>query len=47
MKTKVTIEFTLNTDKQFERYTKNLDKAIDLLVPLYGEFDVKEVEINE
>ena len=42
----ITITFTLSED-EYKRYDKNIDNAIDLILPYGKDYEVKEVDYED
>lgn len=42
----ITISFTLDTD-DYREYNKNIDKAMDLILPYGADYEIKEVDYEE
>lgn len=42
----ITITFEIKTESDYKRYNKNIDNAIDLIVPYGGNYDIKETEYD-
>lgn len=41
----IEIKFTIS-EKDYRRYDKNIDKAIDLILPYGSDYDIKEVDYD-
>lgn len=46
MTTKITIMFELN-EKDYKRYDKNIDSAMDMILPYGANFEIHENEYEE
>ena len=42
----ITITFTLN-EEDYNNYNRNIDDAIDLILPYGANYDIKEIDYNE
>ncbi len=42
----ITITFTLTKD-EYKQYDKNIDSALDLILPYGKDYDIKEVDYND
>jgi hypothetical protein len=42
----ITITFTIS-EKDYKRYNKNIDSAIDMVLPYGSDYDIKEIDYEE